>query len=184
MTTFATGMSYAAIAAFALLLVGAALSDVKRYIISNRLNLAVAGSSVVFLLAQSLLPPDLRTINLSLLYIAKTVGAAALVFAVCLVLFAKGVMGGGDVKLITLCTLWAGPPLVLPFIFVTALAGGVVTLGVLVVERLKRLGVPASQIVNPLALRMSQSKVPYGLGIATGGLYVATALATQAGLGG
>lgn len=184
MTTFATGLSYAAIAAFALLLIGAAVSDIRHYIISNRLNLAVAASSAAFLLAQSLLPAEARAIDLSFAYIIKTAGSALLVFAACLVLFARDIMGGGDVKLITLCTLWAGPALVMPFVLLTAVAGGIVTLGVLLLSRAKRLSPTISPIVNPLDPTMEQPKVPYGLGIAAGGLYVAGTLAARTGLGG
>ncbi len=184
MTTFATGLSFSALAAFALLLITAAISDVRTYVISNRLNLAVAASSVLFLLAQSLLPAETRIIDLSVPYIIKTAAAAVLVFAVCLVLFAKGLMGGGDVKLITLCTLWAGPALVLPFVFFMAVAGGLVTVAILILSRTTRFSSAPSPIVNPLGPKMHKTKVPYGVGIATGGLYVAVTLAAHMGLGG
>ena len=184
MVMFATGMTLAAIAAFALLLVAAAISDAREYIISNRLNIAVALTSALFIGAQTLTQPELRIIDLSLGYILKTALAAVAVFSVCLFLFAKGVMGGGDVKLITVCALWAGPSLLMPFLFWTSVAGGLVTLGVVIATRAPDYIPALSPIVNPLGPKMHKTKVPYGIGIAVGGLYVAGTLAMKTGLAG
>lgn len=182
MVMFATGMTFAAIAAFALLLVMAAISDARHYIISNRLNIAVALTSILFLCAQMLTQPDQRIVDISLGYILQTAFLALAVFGICLFLFAKGVMGGGDVKLITVCALWAGPSLLVPFLFWTSVAGGFVTLGVLVATRAPNFIPALSPIVNPLGSRMHKTKVPYGIGIALGGLYVAGTLALKTGV--
>ena len=184
MVMFATGMTIAAIAAFALLLVMAAISDARHYIISNRLNVAVALTSVLFLGTQALTQPDLRIIDISVGYILNTAVLVLAVFGVCILLFAKGVMGGGDVKLITVCTVWAGPSLLLPFLFWTSVAGGLVTLGVVIVRHAPHYIPALSPIVNPLGLRMHKAKVPYGIGIAVGGLHVAGTLAMKTGLAG
>jgi prepilin peptidase CpaA len=67
-------------------------------------------------------------------------------------------MGGGDVKLLASTSVWAGPALVFPLLMVTALAGGLVAVGV-------------------LAARRRRSPLPYGVAIAAGGLVVAQRLA-------
>ena len=56
-------------------------------------------------------------------------GAAAAVFMLGLVLFARQLIGGGDVKLIAALTLWAGLDQLALFALVTSLAGGALALG-------------------------------------------------------
>lgn len=189
MMTLATGLTYATILVFAGLLVTAAVNDVRHYIIPNWLNLAVAASAILFLVAQALSPADMRVVDLSLASMLRAAGAVIVVFAACLALFAVGVMGGGDVKLIAACILWTGPALMMPFLFLTALSGGLVTLGVLVrarrqeteAQNIPAKNTEASPVVNPLSPTMHKAKVPYGVAIAIGGLYVASTLAAQVG---
>lgn len=82
-------------------------------------------------------------------------------------LFARGGLGGGDVKLLSVVGMWAGPHLWLPFISITALAGGVLAL--IVVARAAR-----TTGFRPRAWR--GLTMPYGVAIACGGLYVAASL--------
>jgi prepilin peptidase CpaA len=100
---------------------------------------------------------------------ALAVAAAAL--AVGLGLFAARAMGGGDVKLIAAIALWAGPALVLPFLFVVALAGGALSLVMLSAARLRPVLVREA-VPQPL----SALRVPYGVAVAAGGLFVASRL--------
>ena len=58
---------------------------------------------------------------------ALAVAAAVFVFG--FVLFARQLIGGGDVKLIAAVSLWAGPEHLALFALVTSLAGGVLALG-------------------------------------------------------
>lgn len=73
--------------------------------------------------------------------------------------------GAGDVKLLASTGLWAGPDHWGELLFITALAGGVLSLGIgtvtLVRHRLAKSG-------EPLAL--AKTPVPYGVAIAVGGL--------------
>ena len=55
-------------------------------------------------------------------------GLAAAVFVVGLGLFARELIGGGDVKLLAALSLWAGPEQFVWFMLVTTLAGGVLSL--------------------------------------------------------
>lgn len=87
-------------------------------------------------------------------------------FAVCLGLFAAGLLGGGDAKLLPATALWAGPEVLPVFLLITATAGGVLALALLARHRLQT---PA-RIDGASA---SPPTVPYGVAIAAGGAVVA-----------
>ena len=87
---------------------------------------------------------------------ALQIGMATATFALFAMLFHFGVMGGGDVKLITALSLWLPPFAFLDMLFVMSVAGGVVTAAMLVQRRLER--------------REGQVEVPYGIAIAAAGL--------------
>ena len=72
---------------------------------------------------------------------------------------------GGDAKLIAAMGLWTGLNQIVPFILYTAMAGGVVTLAVLVIHRLK--------VRNSDNVVHSAATVPYGVAIALGGAIAA-----------
>jgi prepilin peptidase CpaA len=88
------------------------------------------------------------------------------VFLVGVGLFSAGAFGGGDVKLLAVTTLWAGPTMVLPFLIVTALAGGLLSLTVLM----------RAQLAGRSLHVAAKPNVPYGVAIAIGGIYVATGI--------
>ena len=56
------------------------------------------------------------------------IGCALAVFLVGAVLFARGWLGGGDVKLLTAATLWAGPAGTPALLVLTGVLGGVLAL--------------------------------------------------------
>lgn len=130
-------------AALGLLLLVAAWGDIRRRIIPNRLNAAIALMAPLSWWAGGLSPwPGM----------AAQLGLGLGVFALFAGLFYLGLMGGGDVKLIGALALWLPPVEIVRMLVLTALAGGVVTLAVLLVHRLwRRGGVP---------------EVPYGVAIA------------------
>lgn len=118
--------------------------------------------------------PDWTSGLIGLLYFGYTLSAlgsmdvagailvALVVFVAGVVLFTAGAFGGGDVKLLSAMTLWAGPAMVLPLLFITAVAGGVLSATILVRQRFEG---RARIFMKP--------RVPYGIAIAAGGLYVA-----------
>ncbi len=141
----ATGL----LAILALLLIGAAVSDLKSRIISNRLNLAIAALAVPFWWATDLaLWPDM----------ALQLGVATLVFLIFVGAFAIGAMGGGDVKMIGAIALWLPWQAVLVLLVIMSLAGGALTLAMLIRHR--------------LAKRQEPLEVPYGVAIACAGLWL------------
>ena len=130
-------------------LVAAAVGDLKRRTISNRLNAAIALGAVVFWFASGLDPwPDM----------AIRVGVAAAVFALFAGAFALGMMGGGDVKLLGAVALWLPPAGVLFLLVAMSLAGGALTIAMYVRHKLRR----SSHTLE----------VPYGVAIAFGGLWL------------
>ena len=103
--------------AFAALLLVAAWQDLRTMSIADRLSLGVAAAFLVWALA------GLAGGTLSWLAIGWAVACALGVFAGSTLLFAIGALGGGDVKLLAVASLFAGPGLMAELIMVTALAG-------------------------------------------------------------
>jgi prepilin peptidase CpaA len=133
----------------ALLLVVAAVIDVRTFTISNRLNLGVALMAPLYWWSAHLpLWPD----------IGIQVAIAAGVFALLAVAFYAGMMGGGDVKLAAALALWFSPQSTLRFLVFMSIAGGVLTLVVVGLHRLKK--------------KPGKPEVPYGVAIAVGGLII------------
>jgi prepilin peptidase CpaA len=129
------------LAVLALMLLVAAAGDIRARIIPNKLNIVIA------LLA----PLDWWALGASgdamLIHIAVAAAALALFGA----LFAAGMMGGGDVKLITALALWLPAMTMLNMLVWMAIGGGVLTIIMLIVHALRR---------TP-----GRPEVPYGVAI-------------------
>jgi prepilin peptidase CpaA len=136
--------------ALALLLIVAAVIDIRTFTISNRLNLAVALGAPLFW----------WSIGLPLPNIAVQAGIAAGVFALLAAAFYAGMMGGGDVKLAAALALWFSPLSTLRFLVLMSIAGGVLTLAVVAIHRIRK--------------KQGRPEVPYGVAIAFGGLAILT----------
>jgi len=139
------------LAGLAVLLVVAAVIDVRTFTISNRLNLTVALLAPLYWLSVALAPWPGVAIQLA---------AAGTVFLILAGAFYAGMMGGGDVKLAAALALWFSPVSIIKFLVLMSLAGGVLTLLVLAWHRLKR--------------REGRPEIPYGVAIAFGGLVILT----------
>jgi prepilin peptidase CpaA len=135
--------------ALALILVVAAVFDVRTFTISNRLNLTVALMAPLYWWSAHLpLWPD----------IGLQVAVAAGVFALLAAAFYMGMMGGGDVKLAAALALWFSPQSTLRFLVWMSIAGGVLTLVVLVAHKARK--------------KPGKPEIPYGVAIAVGGLAI------------
>jgi prepilin peptidase CpaA len=145
-------VTYGLVAALAIALLTAAVTDIRRREIDNGLNLAIALAAPLFWLAS----------GLSLIGIGWQFAVAAGAFAISLGLFAMGWMGGGDVKLLTALALWIKPIWFVQVIVVMAIAGGVLTL--------------ALCAWHLAARRRERPQIPYGIAISGAGLW---ALASQ-----
>lgn len=135
----------------AVLLVVAAVIDTRTFTISNGLNAAIALLAPVFWVASGLDPWPGMAIQLTV---------AAGVFALFAITFFVGMMGGGDVKLAAALALWFPPTTTLKFLVLMSIAGGVLTVLVLAVHRLRQ--------------RKGRPEIPYGVAIAFGGLAILT----------
>lgn len=132
----------------AVLLLMAAWTDIKTRTISNELNATIALLAIVFwfVIGEPLPAVALRT------------GVAIAVFAVFAGLFMLRMMGGGDVKMIAALALWLPINALLTMLIVMALAGGVITVVMLVRQRFRP--------------NEAKPEIPYGVAIAIGGLWV------------
>jgi len=109
----------------------------------------------------------------SLLDLALALACAAGMFGLAALAFAAGAMGGGDVKLAAAASLFAGPGLMLDFVTVIALVGGLLGVAILAGAPI---GPLASTGDGTVRARL-RGNLPYGPAIAAGGLWVALALA-------
>jgi prepilin peptidase CpaA len=139
----------------------AAFEDCRRLVIPNALVLALLLLSPVFLFTS----PDLQSVLSAIL-------CASLSFLVGAVLFSRGYIGGGDVKLFAVASLWAGARAFPSLLFLTAVFGGV-----LAIFLLTPLGMQLSALRRPAAGASSlpaveATAIPYGLAIAAASLIV------------
>jgi prepilin peptidase CpaA len=154
------------LAIFALLLIGAGWQDLRTLRIANRVSLATVAAFSLWAAAGVALG------RMSSATVALSITCSLLVFAIAASGFVVGVIGGGDVKLLSAATLFAGPAHAVDFLVVTGLVGGGMGLALLV-------GVPIGPGVaarDGTAHPRLRSSVPYGPAIAAGGLWVVAAL--------
>ena len=146
------------LAILAVLLVTAAVVDVRTFTISNTLNAGVALLALAYWWSIDLpLWPDA----------AIRFGIALAVFALLAVTFYIGMMGGGDVKLAAALALWFTPGETLRFLVYMSIAGGILTLAVMLAHRRW----PNWQADDEGQPRQ-KPQVPYGVAIAAGALVV------------
>src|SRR5688572_27124221 len=144
-----TSLNSILLVVLALLLLFASYGDLKARTIPNGLNIAIALLAIPFWWASGLaLWPDM----------ALQVGVAALTFTLFAGAFALGAMGGGDVKLIGAIALWLPWPALLLMLVIMSLAGGALTLAMMIRKKLAR-------TEGPL-------EIPYGVAIAFAGLWM------------
>jgi prepilin peptidase CpaA len=124
----------------------AALSDWHHRRIADRGPLIVAILAVLHGLTIGRHPPLDMAIHLA---VTLSLGSIALGA------FFLGMMGGGDVKLMAALGLWLSPRAALDLVLVVALAGGLMGMG----------------MVRRYRHRLSAPRVPYGLAIATMGIF-------------
>jgi prepilin peptidase CpaA len=136
------------LAGLAVLLIVASITDWRTRTIENWLNLSIAiGAPLWWWANGSPLWPD----------VAIIVAQAAIVFAIFAGLFALGAMGGGDVKMIGALALWFPPLQFLHLISVMAVAGGVLTVAMLIRHKIHNFE--------------GRPEIPYGIAIAFAGLW-------------
>lgn len=136
--------------------VAAAICDLRAFEIPDGLSIAL----LVLALGYGLLTPGFNWLS----HVAAPVG----VFAFGLLLFAKGWMGGGDVKLLTAIAAWTGLAGLLPFLVGVSLAGGVLAL-LLIIARRAVAGRSSPQ--NLPRMLAADAPLPYAVAILAGVLW-------------
>ncbi|MGH6898569.1 MAG: A24 family peptidase [Geminicoccaceae bacterium] len=173
-------LTYLCFAGFLSMLGLAAFKDLRERRIPNRLT---AGLALLY-------PIYVVTSPVPLAW-PVALGIAAVVFLIGLGLFARELIGGGDVKLIAAVSLWAGPEHFVWFMLITTLTGGALSLIGLWCRRwsgvigahLAALGLATTASAGAILPEAPQSVVtaspatlPYGVAIAVGGIAVAIQL--------
>jgi prepilin peptidase CpaA len=142
-------ISWILVAILGAALLAASVSDWRSREIPNRLNLAIALLAIPYWWAIALpLWPG----------VAVHVAGAAAVFTLLAIAFHFGAMGGGDVKMAAAIALWLPPLLVVKLLAVMSIAGGVLTVWMMIRHRRAR--------------AEGQPEIPYGIAIAFGGYWV------------
>ena len=146
----------------------AAISDARTLRIPNVLSAAIAGLFAVH-----------AAMDLTLAETGTALGLAAATLVIGFIGFARGKIGGGDVKLLTVCMAWAGPAHAADFLIATALAGGVLALALMSPVLMRATAglqrhwpqpTVTGAIHNAAVVR---APMPYGVAIAAGALVVA-----------
>jgi prepilin peptidase CpaA len=143
------GFTEALLATLAILLLIAAVVDVRTFTISNKLNLGIAALAPLYWWSVSLPLWPGPAIQLAV---------AAAVFLVLAIAFWVGMMGGGDVKLAAALALWFSPAETVKFLVLMSIAGGLLTLFIVAAHKLRD--------------KAGRPEVPYGVAIAFGGLAI------------
>src|SRR3984893_15177824 len=152
-----------ALPVFAVVMAVAAFEDFRRLVIPNLLPVILC---VAWPLHFAAAP--------SLVGAFGAIGCALAVFIVGAALFARGFLGGGDVKLLTAATLWAGGAGTPSLLVLTGVLGGVLPLFLLMPFG-PQLAEASRAFLAPSVISADHDaakSVPYGVAIAGAGLIV------------
>lgn len=140
----------------------AALWDMRYFRIPNQVVIASAAAFVpAWVMALGPVDP------------VAHLSAAAIMFAFGVVMFRFRLLGGGDVKLLTVVALWVGLGHLIPYFIVVSILGGVTWFALVACRRLIRRAAPrlktASDTSLPAIFREGE-RIPYALPIAAASL--------------
>lgn len=146
---------------FPFALIFAGISDAISFTISNKISIALFLGFIV------LAPFS----GLSIADIGLHVMTGFFMLMIGFVLFARGYIGGGDAKIIAATSLWLGPTLVFPFLFMATVYGGLLALLCLYLYNTPLPAFLSGQrwLLN---FQTGTAAVPYGVAIGVSGLSV------------
>lgn len=148
-----------------ILLIFAAVSDIRNLQIPNSIPIAITG-----LFALGGLSSGLDGWSLGQHY---AIGLGVLVAGAGL--FAMNVMGGGDVKLLAAASIWFEPTDLFGLLLMTAIFGGLVAVLVLVMRRFRAVA-PFASALPWMAERADDGAtsvaIPYGVAISAAAIYL------------
>ena len=154
-------LQIALLSIFPAMVILAGLRDMTSYTIPNWISF---GTLLAFFPTAFALGLPLPVIGINL-----TVGLVALILG--MGMFALGWIGGGDAKLFAAAGVWLGYPSFIGFTMVTAIAGGLLAVGLL---GMRSLWVRRYVVGGPPwfeRLTTHGENVPYGVAIAVGALF-------------
>ena len=132
----------------------AAISDLKNRRIPNHISI---GLIVVFLVHSLMM---IMAGEISFTDLLFSILPALGVFCIGILVFAVGIMGGGDIKLMTAFALFAGHAYLFSFLIYMMILGGAIAILLLFFRKLGNVSKEKSE------------QVPYGIAIAGSGLWV------------
>ncbi len=159
-----SGIEAASLTGAALLLLAAAAQDVIKFRISNWFSVALVALFPVFALA-SHSPPLGHLVT------------GVCVFGCGFGLYACGLLGGGDVKLLAATSLWAGPGHILNMLVIVAFFGGMLAAVYAVIALIRAKKAKNAESPKDGVVPWHKAPVPYGMAIACGGWMVLFKLA-------
>ena len=146
-----------------------AYDDVRTRRIPNVLAFSIAALGLVRMIY-----------DLDLMAAIHTIEASAAVFAAAFVLFWRGMLGGGDAKLIAATALLIGNHDLVDFLFLMSVCGGALALAILARDELRlqrwyrSRSVRATPTHAPGRIQAMPSTVPYAVAIASAAAVVLT----------
>ncbi len=154
-------MDYWLLLIFPALMIFAALMDLFTMTIPNRISIILAAG---FLIAAPLTGLGLEQFLMHL-------GTGVVVLMIGVALFAFGLVGGGDAKLLAAASLWIGFNDLGQYVFMVVLMGGALSLMLLTYRKLPP---PRLLLGQQWALRLHNKKegIPYGLALSGAALWI------------
>ena len=153
--------------AFLICVCFAVITDFRTLLIPNWISLALLAAFAPF-----------AVLHLPLSAIGGHFLVMAIVLALSVFFFVVGWVGGGDVKLMAACALWAGPTHIVEFIMVTTLYGALLSAAFLLPAFRQKAEAADAHYVGTLTAALRR-RLPYGLAIATGAVVVCLRLLTE-----
>jgi len=141
----------------------ALVSDAHTFRIPNRISVALVALYPVYVSA-AIQPADW----------AGSIGLMIVTLAVGLAAFAMRVLGGGDVKLLAVGALWAGPEAAAEFFILTGLIGGAFALIFVTPYRINLALLCQAAGQTHMRDVFLGNVIPYGLAISSAGILVIT----------
>jgi prepilin peptidase CpaA len=149
------------IACFVALVLVAAASDIAMYRIPNIVILMIIALYPIYVIVA---PGEQEWL--------WSLGIFALTIAVGIPLAHFKIFGGGDMKLLAVILLWAGPALASPALVLSVVAGGLIAILMLTRVRFLIAGALTSIGRESLGKMFLAKNMPYGVGLAFGGVFV------------
>ncbi|MCZ8375477.1 MAG: prepilin peptidase [Beijerinckiaceae bacterium] len=139
----------------------AAFSDLFTMTIPNRVSLLLIAAFVALAVVTGM---PLKTFGLHL-------AAGFVVLAITFTMFAFGWIGGGDAKLAAATGIWCGFGVLLEYLLIASVLGGLLTLAILY-WRAYHLPIFALKVHWIFRLHHHKTGIPYGIALAVAGLIV------------